>query len=173
MKISTRIFTLMLLLSLQGVQCAKKYTCSHSNIYQPVSVAFIGYTAAQLETIIIVSFAANTGLANPLSADTFHSGQVLREGDTTYNFLDTFHYHRGFIKATGGLDYKVILPAVAKEYIISEIREGESISTWEQKNHCSPGAGAANIVPLHSTVSGGNYENGYAEANNYYIFLKL
>ncbi len=168
---SVRIVVLFMLLSMLSLQCRKKFTCSFTSYYQPVSLAFIGYSAVQLDRIIILSYPANNGLVNPLSMDTLYGSAGLREGDTTYSSRNGLQ-HNGFFKAVGGLDYKIILPEAGKEYTVINIREGETTSFWEQNYECSPGASQARIVPLLSTVSGGNYENGYAEANNYFIFLK-
>lgn len=161
---------LFFLLTVSG--CGKKYTCSYNNYYQLSSVAFTGSGAGALPYFVVKRYIAQTQFTGLLGTDTIETAGAFVAGDTLCRSFSSYR-HEGFFKVESGIDYKIMIPG-GKEFTITGVKPGDTTVTWTQKEHCSPGASQARIVPLDFVVTGGGVSGWYpGEANNYFIFLPL
>lgn len=160
------------LLFLVFAGCKKKmYTCSHSNYYLSFSTAFVGFSSAELEEVVITRYNANSGFAEVIDEYTIDASNAYLESDTAYASFENYH-HSGFLTANIGFDYKIYIPSTGKEFRISEIKSGPENYSWEQDHYCSMGAYQANISSYTMVVSGGLYSYRQEETNNYFLYLQ-
>lgn len=150
--------------------CKKKYTCSYNIQYLSHQVAFVGFTPAELESVIITQYIANTNFNELTKADTIDASGAFMAADTAYASYNSYH-HNGFLTINVGIDYKIQIPSTGREFRITNVTDGPAQNTWQQEEHCSPGSSQLRLSPQSVTVSGGLYESGQPETNNIFLYL--
>lgn len=162
---SNLIFPALLFLLLWG--CKKDpYTCSHSYYYVPAQVGFVGFSAPELELIIVNRYKAGSNFDSLLTTDTLDGSSSIVKGDTMYYKID-----KSFFTVSEGADFKVSLPNAGKEFRITEVRSFEKEYTWTQKEHCAMGASQTSVRPFAFKLNGQDYP-AYDSQNSWYIFLR-
>lgn len=78
----------IVLLCLPG--CRKEeYTCGFSYYYNPAFVAFKGFSATELELVLVQHYTGDGNFTTLLSADSLDASAGLTEGDTAYSAANT------------------------------------------------------------------------------------
>lgn len=167
-------FKFLLLCSLLAVisSCKKKeYTCGHSIFYQPVSIVFKGFSAADLKKVIVKTYVADSQFDQPLSTDTFDYSHADFRGDTAYIYVAPFDESTGFYDIEVGKDYTFAVLTTNDVYSIKNVMEGKKSDTWTQDHECSMGAGQAEIEPLLLDVNNKSASPFYWNTNRYLVCL--
>jgi len=155
--------------------CRKEqYTCMYSIDYAaPCSVAFTGFTASELDTIILERYRGGSNFADLISRDTLSFTDPVFAGDTAYAAeAEDSISHKGFWSLRAE-DYRVLLPTAGRTYEITGARIGPSSYSWTQQEHCSPGAGTPRIATLENIHVDHQPVNPVGEkANWYFIYLR-
>lgn len=152
------------LLALSG--CNKEYTCGFSYYYNPAYVAFKGFTANELETVIVGRYTGDGTFSNLIATDTIDASTALFESDTAYG-ADNF----GFFTVAAGVDFKILVPQTGKEFRITDVRKFEDGYHWVQDDRCGSGSQPARIRSYGFKVDGAEYTPFERRVNNWYIFL--
>jgi len=115
MTIRILIAVLFSALIFNGCKCTKEYECGDPPIYP----AFIGFSAADIDTFVVRKYQPNTNYQNLV--DTFvikYSDYYRTSNDTTKVIL----YLKGDQGIKPGFDWQVFIPAVQKTVFVSDIR---------------------------------------------------
>lgn len=150
--------------------CGKSYTCSYKYFYMDEGVAFGGYSAGELGTIVVEQYALNSNFSTLLRSDTINASAAVFKGDTAYLSVDG-NYYKSFFYIKQGQDYKVKIPVAGKEYAIN-LKGNKTSETWLQKEECSTGSGSTRNIPYEITVNGQDYPVYSTYPNNFFICLR-
>lgn len=163
-------YAIVVLLLLCLVSCKKQYVCSYAYIYIPEQIAFAGYTAGELSQVVFQRYKAGDNFSELISSDTIDASGAAFKGDTAYLAFNASIY-RGFFSVREGIDYKVSVLQVNKDYAIV-LKGGKSGERWTQQEECSPGASDSRPVPYFITVNGEAYQAFSPYPNNFFICLQ-
>ncbi len=154
-------------LGMSLIGCKKqRYTCGFNYYYVPAYVAFSGFAAADLKTVVIGSYTAGSNFSELISGDTIDASAALFAGDTA-SASDNY----GFFQAKPGVDYKVTLPLAGKAFRITDVRRFEEKKVWEQDEACGSGSQPARIRTCGYKLDGADYTPFERSVNNWYLYL--
>ena len=106
------------------------YTC-HIEFY-PIggSVALIGFTPEERDTVYISRYAPNTGFVSPLSHDMLDTSLTYVRNDTAFAFSSRA------VWLVDSFDYRISVPAVGASYSISGITYTPPPSVYTSNSPC-------------------------------------
>jgi hypothetical protein len=144
------------------VECVRHFT----NL--PCDVAFFGFSANELDTIILRQYKAATGYIDLLENDTLFITAPQFKNGVAYSDTSSYRY-KGFFTLTEGVNYKLIFPANNKEYLISNIVAGPATDTFITTDHCPLGTGGPWLTTVSSKINGEVAQLWTPNANNFFI----
>lgn len=162
--LKTYILSLFLLIILNG--CGKEYTCSHSYYYVHEGIAFVGFSSAELNQVVVNRYRKGGSFSELISTDTIDASDAVFASDTAYRSASNY----SFFNVQDDADYKVSVLNANKDYTLV-LEKGPDRYTWTQGHHCSPGAYQARIVPYTILLNGQQYQPYAPFTNNYFIYL--
>ena len=154
MKISNQLFAFVILL-VSITSCKKKLeTCSYRIEYHNPSVAFAGFSEADVKSIQIASYKANTNFTELISLDSLSQSSIVFNNDTALKMVDTVSKNLyGFKLFEEGIDYKITCTNTGKSYLVTHVLSGEVNHTWEEV-HCSPGSSQTRFASILFDLDG-------------------
>lgn len=162
------IFAFVLVLLIAA--CKKeKYICEYSILYiRHLGVAFAGFSQPELDTIILSSYAGNTGLTTLIKTDTLLISSAVFANDTAYASGP-----QGFWTLKSGVDYRATVLSTGHVFTVTGAGEGPSFHRWTQETSCSPGAGQPRITtPINVHINGQPVQPYTYSWSNFFIVLK-
>jgi len=167
-------YTLLLALGIlvAAVPACRKpqYTCSYSYYYRPINVSFVGYTEAELDTLILSAYEQNSDYAHLIQSDTEVFSHLYFTGDTAYRDRNN-NYLSAFFSLSDAADYLIEVASTHTQYKVFNIYANHDPVTWEQDTPCSPGASQARITTYAYQTSGHTGHLYQASTNNFYLPL--
>lgn len=111
----------------------KEVSCSAVRYKVPSAVAFKGYTAPELQTILVRRYVPNTTFQQWQGTDTIRPSNITLRGDTAYATAT----YEPLVFLYRGSDYELVLPAASHTYRISSIHySNDTIVYWTRTKDC-------------------------------------
>lgn len=148
--------------------CKRKNAICHYSIFylRGTYVAFSGFSAQDLDTIIIRRYQPGSQFQQLVDTVTSFADTNFRKNDIAYcdfnnlNFFISEYDYEYFVKSTNSL------------FRISDIETGEKSGTREGSPDCSPGSGSAQILPYTSVMVNGKKTTPFNDGQMmYYVLL--
>lgn len=127
--------------------------------------ASIGFSAAELNLIIVNRYKPNNNFDSLMTTDTLDGSSGIVKGDTTY-----YKANDDFFEVARGADYKIWVPNAGKVYQITEVRSFASGAEWTQEEPCARGALQARFRGFGFKLNGQDYPD-YEAKDRWSIFL--
>jgi len=156
---------------MQGSQTQKHYTCGFDYYYVPLQVSFVGYTEAELDTLILSSYEQNSNYAHLIQSDTEVFSDLYFTGDTAYRSISNNYFLNTFFSLNDSFDYLIEVASTHTQYKVFNIYANHDPVIWEQDTPCSPGASQARITTYAYQTSGHTGHLYQAMTNNFYLPL--
>ncbi|RYE00118.1 MAG: hypothetical protein EOP54_01345 [Sphingobacteriales bacterium] len=141
--------------------CKKeRSTCYYNIYYLPFGFAFEGFTADEVDTLILKTYAPGSGFSNLQHTDTIYTANNDITDGIIYRKPEADSAHTGsgsgFGALTIGSDYILEFPALQSAIKIKEITQGPDRHIFQVDGRCSPGAGQARF-----DIFKANFESNY------------
>lgn len=155
----------VLLLLVLMTSCSKKLQhCSQAIYPIPGYGAFIGFTASELDTIVIEKYQPGSQLSQLLDVDTVSTPSPVFNHDTAYRSI-----MGGFFNVGSGVDYKILLPGANRSFVVTQVTYGDLVMEWEAEI-CRDRTFVT--APYKVNIDGQFVEMYVLTNNNNYFYLK-
>ena len=164
------IIALLLLLSLGG--CKKKYNCSYNYFYMGQGVAFGGFEASELKTVVLQQYEPGSNFKKLKSSDTIDASGAVFQNDTAYlSINNNTWYETFFYLGSDSVEYMVVMPEANRRYFITLTRS-KMTESWWQDHECSMGSGQSRNTSFYTTVNSQPCKYYTPYPNNFLICLR-
>jgi hypothetical protein len=151
--------------------CKQSQTkCTRHIIELPCDVAFAGFSANELDTVVLTQYNAATGFVELLQTDTLFISAAQVKNGIAYSDTSSYRY-KGFFTLQNR-NYKVYFPEINREYKITDITSPPVADTFvTTADHCSMGAGSPDFRSVSARIDGLEAPVSTPNANNFFILI--
>jgi hypothetical protein len=141
--------------------CKKKIVHCEDSMYEiPFGLAFVGFNAASVDTLIRVSYSPGSNFSDPVKTDTFFTLTPVLNNDTFYSAIAGNRY----------IECKIYLPGETDTFFIKDVKYPEP-RKWDEPENCLS-ARATTASPYELQLNGTVMQPDWHSLQSYNIYLK-
>lgn len=150
--------------------CKKeKMRCNSMVYYEPVEIAFKGFDQKDLKEVVVVQYQKNNRFDTVVKRDTFDYSGADFVVDSAFKIY-TSSYYLGLFTLQMDYDYTITIPAKTHTFTINDIREGDTLISWEAER-CSSGDISPTYLPWHFNLNGKDQTAFGGTGHHFVLFL--
>ena len=170
----------MLLAGLLGASCKKMNECSVRNVPISQRMAFVGFTADEVDTVYNTLYAQDGKFLNPLRTDTICYSHFVVQHDTLIADSVGFSSAGAATMFRDQFDFELSIPVANSKFRITELKYPPDYN-YQQEERC-PNGHLFYVDPSHALINGSPAERieyaapdfpmGAPYKPSYFIFRK-